>query len=41
MRYIKLYNSDKNKEKFDSFVNGTWKINDNDFSGFTFYKKVL
>ena len=41
LRCTKLYNKDKNKRKFQSFVNFTKKINDNDFSGFTFYKKAL
>ena len=40
MRYIKLYNKIKNKEKLQSFANFTKKTDDNDFSGFTFYKKV-
>ena len=38
---IKLYNKNKNKGKFQSFVNFTKKINDNDFSGFNFYEKAL
>ena len=35
IRYMKLYNRDKNKGKPQSFVNFTEKINDNNFSGFT------
>ena len=38
---IKLYNRDKNRGKFQSFINFEKKINDNDFSGFTFYEKAL
>ena len=38
---MKLYNNDRNKREFQSFVNFTKKINDSYFSGFTFYKKVL
>ena len=38
LRYIKLYKNDKNKGKFQSFVNFTKKINDNDFPSFSFYK---
>ena len=41
LRYMKLGNKDKNKGKFQSFVNFTKKINDNDFLGFNFYKKFL
>ena len=40
IQYMKLKNNDKNKGKFQSFVYFT-KVNDNDFSGFTFHKKVL
>ena len=39
MRYVKLYNNDKNKGKSQSSVN--FKKNVNDFSGSTFCKKVL
>ena len=35
---MKLYHKDKNKGKFQSFVNFSKKTNDTDFSGFTFYK---
>ena len=38
---MKLYNKDENKDKFQSFVKFTKKINDNDFSAFTFYKRAL
>ena len=38
---MKLYNKDKYKGKFNSFVKFTKKINDNNFLGFTFYKKAL
>ena len=38
---MKLHNKDKDKEKFQSFGNVTKKINDNDFSGFTFYRTAL
>ena len=40
LRYMKLH-LDKNKGKFKSFVNFTKKINDNDFSSITFYKKAF
>ena len=38
---MKLYNKDKNREKFQSFENFTMKLKDNDFLGFTFNKKAL
>ena len=41
LRYMELHNKDKIKGKFQSFVNFTKKINDNDFVGFTFYKMAL
>ena len=37
---MQLHSKDKNKRKFQFFVNFTKKINDNDFSGFTFYEKA-
>ena len=41
LQYVKLYDKDKIKGKFQSFGNFTKKLNDNDFLGFTFYKKPL
>ena len=41
LRYMKLCNRDENKGKFQSFLNITKKIYDNDFSSFAFYKKAL
>ena len=38
---MELYNKDKNKGKFQSFVKSTKKINNNVFSGSTFCKKAL
>ena len=40
LQYMKLHTKDENKGKFQTLRNFTKKINDNDFSGFTFYKKV-
>ena len=38
---MELYNKDKDKGKFQSFITFTKKINDNIFLGLTFYKKAL
>ena len=35
---MKLYNNDKNKEKFEFFLKFTKKINGNDFPGLAFFK---
>ena len=40
VQYMDLHNRDKNKGKFQPFVNFTKKKNDS-FLGFTFHKKAL
>ena len=39
LRYMKLCNKDKNKGKFQSFLNFTKKINDNHFQASLFTKR--
>ena len=38
LRWMKLYNQDKNKGKFQIFVNFTKKVNGNDFTSSIFIK---